>query len=107
MMEVKQLSKSYGKKEIYRGLNLVFENNHSYALIGPSGSGKTTLLNSLARLEKPDKGQVLIDGNDLWKMKEQEYFRDYLGYVFQNYALIEEETVYDNLKMLANKQEII
>ncbi|MCD3418580.1 ATP-binding cassette domain-containing protein, partial [Streptococcus equi] len=72
-----------------------------------SGSGKTTLLNAIARLEKPDSGQILVNGQDIWSMKEQDYFKDYLGYVFQNYALIEEETVYDNLKMLAPKSNIV
>lgn len=86
---------------------MTFEANRSYALVGPSGSGKTTLLNAIARLEKPDSGQILVNGQDIWSMKEQDYFKDYLGYVFQNYALIEEETVYDNLKMLAPKSNIV
>ncbi|HEL0716863.1 TPA: ATP-binding cassette domain-containing protein [Streptococcus equi subsp. zooepidemicus] len=107
MIELKQLSKHYGKKKIYDKLSLTFEANRSYALVGPSGSGKTTLLNAIARLEKPDSGQILVNGQDIWSMKEQDYFKDYLGYVFQNYALIEEETVYDNLKMLAPKSNIV
>ncbi|HEL0121382.1 TPA: ATP-binding cassette domain-containing protein [Streptococcus equi subsp. zooepidemicus] len=107
MIEIKQLSKHYGKKKIYDKLSLTFEANRSYALVGPSGSGKTTLLNAIARLEKPDSGQILVNGQDIWSMKEQDYFKDYLGYVFQNYALIEEETVYDNLKMLAPKSNIV
>ncbi|HEL0600670.1 TPA: ATP-binding cassette domain-containing protein [Streptococcus equi subsp. zooepidemicus] len=107
MIEIKQLSKHYGKKTIYDKLSLTFEANRSYALVGPSGSGKTTLLNAIARLEKPDSGQILVNGQDIWSMKEQDYFKDYLGYVFQNYALIEEETVYDNLKMLAPKSNIV
>ncbi|MCD3388196.1 ATP-binding cassette domain-containing protein [Streptococcus equi subsp. zooepidemicus] len=88
MIELKQLSKHYGKKKIYDKLSLTFEANRSYALVGPSGSGKTTLLNAIARLEKPDSGQILVNGQDIWSMKEQDYFKDYLGYVFQNYALM-------------------
>ncbi|HEL0704274.1 ATP-binding cassette domain-containing protein [Streptococcus equi] len=107
MIEIKQLSKHYGKKKIYDKISLTFEANRSYALVGPSGSGKTTLLNAIARLEKPDSGQILVNGEEIWSMKEQDYFKDYLGYVFQNYALIEEETVYDNLKMLAPKSNIV
>ncbi|HEL0623519.1 TPA: ATP-binding cassette domain-containing protein [Streptococcus equi subsp. zooepidemicus] len=107
MIEIKQLSKHYGKKTIYDKISLTFEANRSYALVGPSGSGKTTLLNAIARLEKPDSGQILVNGQDIWSMKEQDYFKDYLGYVFQNYALIEEETVYDNLKILAPKPKIV
>ncbi|HEL0564528.1 ATP-binding cassette domain-containing protein [Streptococcus equi subsp. zooepidemicus] len=107
MIELKQLSKSYGKKKIYDKISLTFEANRSYALVGPSGSGKTTLLNAIARLEKPDSGQILVNGEEIWSMKEQDYFKRYLGYVFQNYALIEEETVYDNLKILAPKPKIV
>ncbi|HEL0583288.1 TPA: ATP-binding cassette domain-containing protein [Streptococcus equi subsp. zooepidemicus] len=107
MIEIKQLSKHYGKKKIYDKISLTFEANRSYALVGPSGSGKTTLLNAIARLEKPDSGQILVNGQDIWSMKEQDYFKRYLGYVFQNYALIEEETVYDNLKILAPKPKIV
>ncbi|MCD3458419.1 ATP-binding cassette domain-containing protein [Streptococcus equi] len=107
MIEIKQLSKHYGKKKIYDKISLTFEANRSYALVGPSRSGKTTLLNAIARLEKPDSGQILVNGQDIWSMKEQDYFKRYLGYVFQNYALIEEETVYDNLKILAPKPKIV
>lgn len=107
MIEIKQLSKHYGKKKVYDKLSLTFEANRSYALVGPSGSGKTTLLNAIARLEKPDSGQILVNGEEIWSMKEQDYFKRYLGYVFQNYALIEEETVYDNLKILAPKPKIV
>ncbi|HEK9074690.1 ATP-binding cassette domain-containing protein [Streptococcus equi] len=107
MIEIKQLSKHYGKKTIYDKISLTFEANRSYALVGPSGSGKTTLLNAIARLEKPDSGQILVNGEEIWSMKEQDYFKRYLGYVFQNYALIEEETVYDNLKILAPKPKIV
>ncbi len=107
MIEIKQLSKHYGKKTIYDKISLTFEANRSYALVGPSGSGKTTLLNAIARLEKPDSGQILVNGEEIWSMKEQDYFKRYLGYVFQNYALVEEETVYDNLKILAPKPKIV
>lgn len=107
MIELRQLEKTFGSKTVYTGVNLTFEAGKSYALVGRSGSGKSTLLNAIARLEKPDRGQILLEGKDIWKMKEQDYFRAYLGYVFQNYALIEEETVYQNLKILASKEKIV
>lgn len=94
------LSKIYNKKVIYKNINLEFESNQTYALIGSSGSGKTTLLNALARLEKPTSGRVVIDGIDIWKMKEKSFFKKYLGYVFQNYALIDNKTVFQNLKLV-------
>lgn len=107
MIEVRNIEKSYGKKKIFSDMSIDFHTNTSYAIIGPSGSGKSTFLNALARLEKPDKGTIRLDGQDIWKMKEQDYFKNHLGYVFQNYALIEEETVWDNLKMLAKKEEVV
>lgn len=85
---------------IYKNINLEFESNQTYALIGLSGSGKTTLLNALARLEKPTSGRVVIDGIDIWKMKGKSFFKKYLGYVFQNYALIDNKTVFQNLKLV-------
>lgn len=94
------LSKIYNKKVIYKNINLEFESNQTYALIGSSGSGKTTLLNALARLEKPTSGRVVIDGIDIWKMKEKSFLKKYLGYVFQNYALIDNKTVFQNLKLV-------
>lgn len=107
MIQLNQLTKSYGSKVIYQAINLQFNKGQSYALIGASGSGKTTLLNAIARLEKPTSGHILLDDKDIWKMKEQDYFKNYLGYVFQNYALVEEDTVYQNLKILATKEQII
>jgi putative ABC transport system ATP-binding protein len=47
---------------------------------------------------------LLIDGKDIWKMKESTFFRDYLGYVFQNYALIDNQSVRDNLKLVASDE---
>lgn len=100
MIKIEMLSKIYNKKVIYKNINLEFESNQTYALIGSSGSGKTTLLNALARLEKPTSGRVAIDGIDIWKMKEKSFFKKYLGYVFQNYALIDNKTVFQNLKLV-------
>lgn len=105
MIEVKELDKCYGQKPIFQQLDLKFEKNKSYALIGASGSGKSTLLNMLARLEKPTKGTVLLNGKFIWALKEKEYFRDVLGYIFQNYALVENETVRQNLSMVEKNQQ--
>lgn len=100
MIKIEMLSKICNKKVIYKNINLEFESNQTYALIGSSGSGKTTLLNALARLEKPTSGRVVIDGIDIWKMKGKSFFKKYLGYVFQNYALIDNKTVFQNLKLV-------
>lgn len=106
-IEIVNVTKKYGSKEIFTDLNLTFEAGKSYTLIGGSGSGKTTLLNIIGRLEKIDSGKVLVDKQDIWKTKERTYFKNTIGYVFQNYSLIENKTVYDNLKLLNKDKKII
>ena len=106
-IEIVNVTKKYGSKEIFTDLNLTFEAGKSYALIGGSGSGKSTLLNIIGRLEKNDSGKVLVDKQDIWKTKERTYFKNTIGYVFQNYSLIENKTVYDNLKLLNKDKKII
>ena len=106
-IEIVNVTKKYGSKEIFTDLNLTFEAGKSYALIGGSGSGKSTLLNIIGRLEKIDSGKVLVDKQDIWKTKEKTYFKNTIGYVFQNYSLIENKTVYDNLKLLNKDKKII
>ena len=105
MIELKHLSKKFGKKMIYQDVNLRFEAGKTYALVGTSGSGKTTLLNAIGRLEKPSSGQVLVDGKDIWRINEKRYFKSYLGYIFQSYALIDDKSVAQNFKIIdKNKQ---
>ena len=100
-------SKSFGSKKIFTDLNLKFESGKSYALIGGSGSGKSTLLNIIGRLEKIDSGNVLVDKQDIWKIKERTFFKNTVGYVFQNYSLIDNKTVYDNLKLITKDKKTI
>lgn len=100
MIEVKQLKKKFGQKLVYQGLDYQFEAGKSYAIMGESGSGKSTFLNALARLERPTSGTIKVAGQDIWQMKEASYFQDHLGYIFQNYALIDDETVSQNLSIV-------
>lgn len=106
-IDLLNVSKSFGSKKIFTDLNLTFESGKSYALIGGSGSGKSTLLNIIGRLEKIDSGNVLVDKQDIWKIKERTFFKNTVGYVFQNYSLIENKTVYDNLKLITKDKKII
>ena len=106
-IDLLNISKSFGSKKIFTDLNLRFESGKSYALIGGSGSGKSTLLNIIGRLEKIDSGNVLVDNQDIWKIKERTFFKNTVGYVFQNYSLIENKTVYDNLKLITKDKKII
>ena len=106
-IDLLNVSKSFGSKKIFTDLNLKFESGKSYALIGGSGSGKSTLLNIIGRLEKIDSGNVLVDKQDIWKIKERTFFKNTVGYVFQNYSLIENKTVYDNLKLITKDKKKI
>lgn len=100
MIQLQVLSKKFNKKVIFEDVTLVFEPNKSYALVGQSGSGKSTLLNAIGRLEKPTSGAITLDNKNIWDIKEKTFFQRYLGYVFQNYALLDHQTVLDNLKIV-------
>ena len=106
-IDLLNVSKSFGSKKIFTDLNLKFESGKSYALIGGSGSGKSTLLNIIGRLEKIDSGNVSVDKQDIWKIKERTFFKNTVGYVFQNYSLIDNKTVYDNLKLITKDKKTI
>lgn len=106
-IDLLNVSKSFGSKKIFTDLNLIFESGKSYALIGGSGSGKSTLLNIIGRLEKIDSGNVLVDKQDIWKIKERTFFKNTVGYVFQNYSLIGNKTVYDNLSLITKDKKTI
>ncbi|HEU6598597.1 TPA: ATP-binding cassette domain-containing protein [Streptococcus pneumoniae] len=106
-IDLLNVSKSFGSKKIFTDLNLIFESGKSYALIGGSGSGKSTLLNIIGRLEKIDSGNVLVDKQDILKIKERTFFKNTVGYVFQNYSLIDNKTVYDNLSLITKDKKTI
>ncbi|WAM36674.1 ABC transporter ATP-binding protein [Caldicellulosiruptor acetigenus] len=103
-VKVENLSKIYriGKNEI-RALNDVsfeLERGKIYTVIGPSGSGKTTLFNILGGLDRADEGRVFVDGKEITAMdmkKLSEYRKDYVGFVFQFFNLINGLTVYENV----------
>lgn len=99
MITVKNINKKFDEKQVFENFSYQFKAGKSYALIGPSGCGKSTLLNMIGKIEFPDSGQIKIGDKDLSKIKEQLYFRDYLGYLFQNYGLIDNESIEKNLEL--------
>jgi len=92
-------TKAFDEHVIFQNLNLTFHSNRIYALSGPSGSGKSTLLNCIAKLEKLDDGMISFQSKDVNQIESREYFHDYIGYLFQNYALIDDTTVKTNLSL--------
>lgn len=106
ILEVRGLKKIYStrfggnKVEALRNVNFTVEEGEYVAVMGESGSGKTTLLNILAALDKPTNGNVILDGKDLSKIKEKDvasFRRDNLGFVFQDFNLLDTFTVEDNI----------
>ncbi|HEL0022263.1 TPA: ABC transporter ATP-binding protein [Streptococcus equi subsp. zooepidemicus] len=98
MIELKQVSKSFGERELFSNLSMTFEVGKVYALIGSSGSGKTILMNMMGKLE-PYDGTIFYRDKDLASYKSSDFFRHELGYLFQNFGLIENQTIEENLKL--------
>lgn len=99
MIEVKNLNKSFGEKQVLRDINVQFEDGKTNLIIGQSGSGKTVLVKSIVGLLSPDSGQVLYDGRDFVAMRkrEQVMMRREMGMVFQNSALFDSLSVLENV----------
>ena len=106
IMEVSGLRKVYSSRlggntvEALKNVNFSVEKGEFVAIMGESGSGKTTLLNILAALDRPTSGRVLLDGLDLSKIKDSlmaQFRRDNLGFVFQEFNLLDTFTLEDNI----------
>lgn len=101
MVEISNLSKSYGNKILFMNFNLMIPDNDFLVLTGASGCGKTTLLNMIGSLEKVDTGRIIVDGIDITDKKNQRrYLSQKVGFLFQNFVLIEDKTVEENLKIV-------
>ena len=111
MIEVKDIHKSFGDLEVLKGVNLKVEKGEIVAIVGKSGAGKTTLLQIIGTLDRPTKGQILIDGTDVFAMKDRELaaFRNrHIGFIFQFHQLLPEFTALENVcipAMIAREKE--
>jgi ABC-type Fe3+/spermidine/putrescine transport system ATPase subunit len=94
MVHLKNLSKSFGGKSVIADVSLEIPAGERFILLGKSGCGKTTLLRLLAGFERPDRGEILIAGEDV---AAEPVERRPVGFIFQNYALFPHMTVYDNI----------
>ena len=113
MIELKGVRKSYGANEVLKGIDLRIEEQDYLVISGASGSGKSTLLNILSGLEKPDQGEVLYDGKNISSLSESQltkFRKDHIAFIFQQYYLLQELTVEQNVKMgahLAKNQDYL
>lgn len=99
IMVIEDLWYSRGQKKIFEGLNINIRRGEVTAIMGPSGTGKTTLLRLMTGQILPDRGRILIGGEDVTKMSRRELYRlrKRIGMLFQNGALLTDLSVYDNV----------
>ena len=103
MIEIKQLGKQFQNETEIEYHDITFETGKSYMLLGASGCGKSTLLNMIAGILSPTKGSIVIDGVDMsaQSQKVKDKFRiEKIGYIFQDFKLINDMTVADNIGIL-------
>lgn len=116
LIKLDKISKSYGSKNIFTDFSFEVSKNEKILIMGPSGAGKSTLLNILGTLEKVDKGRTVHFSYKNIRPQSKDsiiLLREKISYLFQNYALIDNETVEKNLELALkfskdkNKEEII
>ncbi|HWT40307.1 MAG TPA: ABC transporter ATP-binding protein [Dongiaceae bacterium] len=106
MIEVKHVTKTYGKKQsaftALDDVNFSIPDGASVAIVGKSGSGKSTLMHAMSGLDRPETGEVIIDGIDILKLKNKavDRFRsEKIGFIFQSFFVQANETSYDNVAL--------
>jgi polar amino acid transport system ATP-binding protein len=98
MLEIKNLSKSFGDLEVLRDININIERGEVVVVIGPSGSGKSTMLRCVNLLERPTNGAILFEGQDITRLgRDTPSYRQKVGMVFQRFNLFPLKTVLENV----------
>lgn len=106
ILEIRNLYKSYGRKgyetSVLQDISMDIFEGDFIAIMGPSGAGKTTFLNLLSTLDKPTRGEILLEGQDITKMSNKQLSlirRDKIGFIFQEYNLLDNMTLQDNIAL--------
>lgn len=109
IIEAKKLAKVYGKGDlevkVLNDIDVEFEKGKITTILGPSGGGKTTMLNLLSGLDSPTSGQIIVDGQDIAKFSKNQlvdFRKDKIGFIFQQYNLVNELTVAENVELAAS-----
>lgn len=104
MIQIRNLTKQFGERILFHNFDLEINDGEFVVFSGPSGCGKTTLLNIIGGIEPVDDGSIIVNGINVHDRKEQlKYYREVVGFLFQNFALVENKTVEDNLKIVRKK----
>lgn len=104
MIDIKGITKSFGSLQVLKGIDLHIDKGEVVSIVGPSGAGKTTLLQIIGTLDKPDSGQIIIDGTDVSSLshkKLSEFRNQHIGFVFQFHQLLPEFTALENIMIPA------
>ncbi|MBS5884633.1 MAG: ABC transporter ATP-binding protein [Clostridium sp.] len=106
ILKLKDVSKEYGvrgfRTRVLNNINFAVSEGDFISIMGPSGAGKTTLLNLISTLDKPTKGEIVLDGKDITKIKNKELSnlrRDKIGFIFQDYNLLDNMNLMDNIAL--------
>ena len=104
MIQLQDITKSFGTLQVLRGINLQINQGEVVAIVGPSGAGKTTLLQIMGTLDKPDGGKVFIQDKDVFRLsgsKLSKFRNEHIGFVFQFHQLLPEFTALENIMIPA------
>jgi lipoprotein-releasing system ATP-binding protein len=115
MIEINNIEKSYGELKVLKNINIQIDNSSIVTIVGASGAGKSTLLHIIGSLDRPDKGDVIIDGTSLFSLNDtklSEFRNRKIGFVFQFHHLLPEFTAIENVALPAliagvNRKEAI
>ena len=100
MIEVKNITKNFGQLQVLKGINLEIHEKEIVSIVGPSGAGKTTLLQIMGTLDKPNSGEVIINGTNIAKLNQSrlaEFRNNNIGFIFQFHQLLPEFNALENI----------
>ena len=104
MIKISNITKSFGSLEVLKGISLEIKPHEIVSIMGASGAGKTTLLQIIGTLDKPDNGQIIINGTDIATLNERqlsEFRNQHIGFIFQFHQLLPEFTAVENIQIPA------